>query len=190
MPAACCPPLPQPGSLGGMSQAAAQALFGFDQFEAFHDALTDTRVLLSWREGCLLVAFRGTASRTNAFTDLKLWTTPMLPRRHYGGRLVKVHAGGWVGGWAGGWVRGWVPGGLEPGPFAAAAGGVGSIAELLRNQLQPLSLTTRWGCCRLLWCLLPCDTAAAAGAGGRDRGRLQPRGWPAALPDRWASRGL
>jgi hypothetical protein len=80
-----------------MSQGAAQALFGFDQFEAMHDPLTDTRVVLSWREGCLLVAFRGTASRTNAFTDLKLWTTPVLPRRHYGGRLVKVHAGGWVG---------------------------------------------------------------------------------------------
>ena len=103
-PPACFPPLLQPGSLGGMSQRAAQALFGFGQFEALHDESTDTRVLLSWREGCLLVSFRGTASRTNAFTDLKLWTTPVLPRRHYGGRLVKVHAGGWVGGWVGGWA--------------------------------------------------------------------------------------
>ena len=79
-----------------MDQGVGQRLFGFTDFEAFHDAATDTRVLLSWRDGQLLLAFRGTASAANAVTDMKAWQTPVVPRRYHAGRLVKAHAGGRV----------------------------------------------------------------------------------------------
>ncbi len=55
-----------------MSTAQALALFGFTGFEALHDPGSDTRLLLGWRDGVLLLAFRGTASRANAVTDLKV----------------------------------------------------------------------------------------------------------------------
>ncbi len=76
-----------------MDQGVAQRLFGFTGFEAFHDIRSDTRALLSWRDGLLLLAFRGTASAANALTDVKAWQVPVLPRRYHSGRLVKVHAG-------------------------------------------------------------------------------------------------
>ncbi|EFN52844.1 hypothetical protein CHLNCDRAFT_138296 [Chlorella variabilis] len=81
------------GAAGLMDQGVGQRLFGFTDFEAFHDAATDTRVLLSWRDGQLLLAFRGTASAANAVTDMKAWQTPVVPRRYHAGRLVKAHAG-------------------------------------------------------------------------------------------------
>ena len=83
---------------GGFNHETMMALFGFQGFEALHDPLTDTRALLAWRDGCLLLAFRGTASKANAVTDLKAWKAPVLPQRRHHGRLVKVHAGGWAGG--------------------------------------------------------------------------------------------
>lgn len=55
-----------------MITADALALFGFTDFEAIHDPGSDTRLLLGWRDGTLLLAFRGTASRANAVTDLKV----------------------------------------------------------------------------------------------------------------------
>ena len=42
----------------------------------------------------LVISFRGTASRANAVSDLKLWRTAVKPRRYFGGALVQVHAGG------------------------------------------------------------------------------------------------
>lgn len=55
-----------------MTTEAALALFGFTGFDAIHDPGSDTRLLLGWRDGTLLLAFRGTASRANAVTDLKV----------------------------------------------------------------------------------------------------------------------
>ena len=41
-----------------------------------------------------VMSFRGTASRANAVSDLKLWRTAVKPRRYFGGAPVQVHAGG------------------------------------------------------------------------------------------------
>jgi hypothetical protein len=51
-----------------MDQGFAMRLFGFTCFEGFHDAKTDTRALLAWKPGEVLLAFRGTESRTNMLT--------------------------------------------------------------------------------------------------------------------------
>lgn len=67
--------------------------FKLTGFDSFQDPQTDTRALLGWRDGCLVLAFRGTASKTNALTDVKAWKVPVLPARHHHGRRVKVHAG-------------------------------------------------------------------------------------------------
>lgn len=92
-PTPSAPAVLQLGAAGLMDQGVAQRLFGFTGFEAFHDVRSDTRALLSWRDGLLLLAFRGTASAANALTDVKAWQVPVLPRRYHSGRLVKVHAG-------------------------------------------------------------------------------------------------
>jgi hypothetical protein len=43
---------------------------------------------------CLLCPLRrGTQSMQNVMTDLKLWRTPLQPRRRHNGRLVKVRRG-------------------------------------------------------------------------------------------------
>ena len=101
LPSAVAPPLLQllqwPDG-GSFKHDTMMAMFGFQGFEAMRDPLTDTRALLAWRDGCLLLAFRGTASKANAVTDLKAWKAPVLPQRRHHGRLVKVHAGGWAGG--------------------------------------------------------------------------------------------
>jgi hypothetical protein len=76
-----------------MDPVFARRLFGFSHLESFRDPATDTRALLAWRHGSVLLAFRGTASSANIATDLKAWQTPVLPRRHHAGRLVKAHAG-------------------------------------------------------------------------------------------------
>ncbi|KAL4439948.1 hypothetical protein ABPG75_002949 [Micractinium tetrahymenae] len=78
---------------GGMSTAAALALFGLTGFEAIHDPGSDTRLLLGWKDGTLLLAFRGTASRANAATDLKFFRTTLEPRRYHHGQPAKVHSG-------------------------------------------------------------------------------------------------
>lgn len=90
---ACLPPQWEDG--GGFSHDAVMALYGLQGFEAFRDETTDTRALLAWRDGCILLAFRGTASTTNALTDFKAWKTPVEPQRRHQGRLVKAHAGFW-----------------------------------------------------------------------------------------------
>lgn len=97
------PPLPSPcasrpsaaqlGPAGQMDPVFARRLFGFTRMESFHDPATDTRVLLAWCQGSVLLAFRGTASSANIATDLKAWQTAVQPRRHHAGRLVKAHAG-------------------------------------------------------------------------------------------------
>lgn len=56
---------------------------------------SDTRALLGWRDGVVVLAFRGTTSVANVQSDLKIWSTKHQPaRKHKGGaQFVKVHAG-------------------------------------------------------------------------------------------------
>jgi hypothetical protein len=50
----------------------ALSLFGLDNLEALHEEANDTRALVAWGGRTVVVAFRGTASRSNILTDLKV----------------------------------------------------------------------------------------------------------------------
>ncbi|KAL4856892.1 Lipase [Chlorella vulgaris] len=78
---------------GGMDPEWLMSLFGFTDSEALRDPTSDTHLVVAWKDGTLLLAFRGTASKANAVTDVKAWKTPLLPKRYRHGRLIKVHAG-------------------------------------------------------------------------------------------------
>lgn len=67
--------LPQPDSLGGMSTGHVMGLFDLppDCFEALHAPGSDSRAVLGWRRGeAVVCSFRGTSSRTNVVTDIKV----------------------------------------------------------------------------------------------------------------------
>ena len=91
-PPLCRPRLPQ-APLQPIGNAHALSLFGLAHFEQLVNAELDTRALLGWADGLVVVGFRGTASRTNVLTDVKAWQVVHAPRRLHGGSLVKVHAG-------------------------------------------------------------------------------------------------
>jgi len=71
-----------------MSQEWQMSLFGFTHLESFHDQQTDTRALLAWRDGCLLLSFRGTASKANAVTDVKVDATTFVQQAWAVGRRL------------------------------------------------------------------------------------------------------
>ncbi|PSC69206.1 alpha beta-hydrolase [Micractinium conductrix] len=84
------------GAAGGMSREGAMRLLGLTQgFKALRDPHTDTRLILGWSDGTLALGYRGTASRTNAVTDLKFLRTPHQPRAFHAGHLALVHSGFW-----------------------------------------------------------------------------------------------
>lgn len=78
-----------------MTADHALKLFDLEGFEEIWDKTLDTRALLGWRDGVVVLAFRGTASMANVASDTKLWLTTHQPaRRHKGGSAyVKVHYG-------------------------------------------------------------------------------------------------
>ena len=51
---------------------AAMSLYGLHSFRLFWDQGLDIRALLSWSHDSAVLAFRGTASLTNACSDLKV----------------------------------------------------------------------------------------------------------------------
>ena len=57
---------------GGMDHGWLMGLFGFTGFGALLDPMSDTHLVLAWNDGTLLLAFRGTASKANAVTDVKV----------------------------------------------------------------------------------------------------------------------
>lgn len=72
---ACLPARPPPCPQwvdGGMDRDWLMGLFGFTDFDAYREPKFDTRSVLAWRDGCLLLSFRGTASKANAVTDIKV----------------------------------------------------------------------------------------------------------------------
>ncbi|KAL6784855.1 hypothetical protein ACKKBF_B03500 [Auxenochlorella protothecoides x Auxenochlorella symbiontica] len=62
--------------------------------EVVEEVLTDTRAFLAWGPGTLVVSFRGTATRKNIITDIKIWKVAHQPRRRNKlGRTLLVHLG-------------------------------------------------------------------------------------------------
>lgn len=50
----------------------ALGLFGLDRYELMWEKAHDTKVLLAWGKGTVLVSFRGSASLANALADVQV----------------------------------------------------------------------------------------------------------------------
>ena len=50
----------------------ALGLFGLEQYRLMYEPATDSKALIAWREGTILISFRGTASMKAAKLDLKV----------------------------------------------------------------------------------------------------------------------
>ena len=48
------------------------SLYGLNNFTMLHEKEKDTKVLLGWSKTTVVIVFRGTASATNAFEDLRV----------------------------------------------------------------------------------------------------------------------
>ena len=48
------------------------ALYGLTDSELFWDQGSDTKMLMAWSRTCVVCAFRGTASLSNAMSDLQV----------------------------------------------------------------------------------------------------------------------
>ena len=57
---------------------AAMGLYGLSSFKLFWNPTTDTKALLAWNGETAVLAFRGTASLTNAWLDLKVLSLLLL----------------------------------------------------------------------------------------------------------------
>ena len=54
-------------------------MFGMRQVQLFWERSLDTKVLIGWSEGAIVISFRGTASFRNAISDLQVCSTSPLP---------------------------------------------------------------------------------------------------------------
>lgn len=71
----------------------AKNLFNLESFECIHDEQIDTKMVMGWSNDTMVIAFRGTASKKNVVTDLKLFSRP-YPGQHWRhGLSVRVHSG-------------------------------------------------------------------------------------------------
>ena len=54
-----------------LTLGTAMALYGLEHSELFWEKALDTKLLLAWNAHTIVVAFRGTASLSNALADLQ-----------------------------------------------------------------------------------------------------------------------
>ena len=50
----------------------AMSMYGLTDNELFSELKRDTRCLMGWNNNTIVLAFRGTASMTNAFSDVQV----------------------------------------------------------------------------------------------------------------------
>ncbi len=65
----------------GLSLKTAMALYGLTHSELFWEKALDTKLLMAWNAHTIVVAFRGTASLSNALADLQACTAAPSHRR-------------------------------------------------------------------------------------------------------------
>eukprot|EP00884_Botryococcus_braunii_P001515 jgi/Botrbrau1/11364/Bobra.0038s0112.1 len=76
-----------------LSLDVGMSLYGLEHSELFWEKAMDTKMLMAWSCGTIIVAFRGTASVQNAMADLRAWQTIHPPSRGSIIRKPKVHEG-------------------------------------------------------------------------------------------------
>lgn len=57
----------------GWCLETALGLLGLEAHEVVWERGLDNKCVIAWRPGVAVCAFRGTASKTNMLTDLKVW---------------------------------------------------------------------------------------------------------------------
>ncbi|KAK9801989.1 hypothetical protein WJX73_007271 [Symbiochloris irregularis] len=78
----------------------AMGVYGLKDLRTFWDEQRDTKALLAWNHSTVVIAFRGTQSIRNAWSDLQVWRTPHPPMRgrQWLGTCPMVHTG-FYGAW-------------------------------------------------------------------------------------------
>ncbi|KAK9790342.1 hypothetical protein WJX73_005473 [Symbiochloris irregularis] len=73
----------------------ALRLLGLNDVESFWDPALDTRAVMGWAPGLVVLAFRGTSSMRNALSDLKVMQMdhPVMNEIGHLGLRVQVHSG-------------------------------------------------------------------------------------------------
>jgi hypothetical protein len=76
-------------------EKALRVFPGLSSFKEFYEESTDTYCIMISSSDTIVLAFRGTASRRNAVSDLKAWSTAYEPCRTLLGIPLRVHKGFW-----------------------------------------------------------------------------------------------
>ncbi|KAK9807443.1 hypothetical protein WJX73_007832 [Symbiochloris irregularis] len=76
-----------------LSLEEAMSFYGLTSSELFWEKASDTKMLMAWNRNTVVVAFRGTASINNAWSDLQAYPTLHLPKRGNLLQRPKVHTG-------------------------------------------------------------------------------------------------
>ncbi|KAK9807450.1 hypothetical protein WJX73_008432 [Symbiochloris irregularis] len=76
-----------------LSLEEAMSFYGLTSSELFWEKASDTKMLMAWNRNTVVVAFRGTASISNAWSDLQAYPSVHLPRRGNILQRPKVHSG-------------------------------------------------------------------------------------------------
>ncbi|KAK9808474.1 hypothetical protein WJX73_010216 [Symbiochloris irregularis] len=86
--------------------AKCMQLFDLEDIHMFWDPTLETKAIMGWSKKTVVLAFRGTASITNALSDLRVWRTVHPPRRgiYMMGSQPLVHSG---------FYKAWVARGLD-----------------------------------------------------------------------------
>ena len=56
----------------GLSLETAMGLYGMEHSELFWEKARDTKLLMAWNDSRIVIAFRGTASMSNALSDVQV----------------------------------------------------------------------------------------------------------------------
>ncbi|KAK9813862.1 hypothetical protein WJX73_002319 [Symbiochloris irregularis] len=76
-----------------LSLEEGMSFYGLTSSELFWERASDTKMLMAWNRNTVVVAFRGTASINNAWSDLQAYPTLHLPKRGNCFARPKVHKG-------------------------------------------------------------------------------------------------
>ncbi|EIE21255.1 alpha/beta-hydrolase [Coccomyxa subellipsoidea C-169] len=88
----------------GLSLETAMGLYGLEHSELFWEKARDTKLLMAWNDSRIVIAFRGTASMSNALSDVQAWRAVHPPKRGRWGMRPLVHVG---------FLKSWTRGGLD-----------------------------------------------------------------------------
>ncbi|BDA51092.1 probable phospholipase A1-Igamma1, chloroplastic at C-terminar half [Coccomyxa sp. Obi] len=88
----------------GLSLEVAMGMYELEHSELFWEKARDTKLLMAWNNNRIVLAFRGTASVSNALSDVQAWRVVHPPKRGRWGCRPLVHVG---------FLKSWTANGLD-----------------------------------------------------------------------------